>query len=407
MADLPKGISERHGRTCRRPEGGRCSCEPRYQAQVWDTNEQRRVSRTFRSVDEAVDWRAEKALEIRRGTFRPGRAVSIRVAMAELFEGMRSGVVRTRSGDRFKPSSIRSYEQAARDHVLPWAGSARLAELRRSDVQRLVNRMLRDGKAASTVRNALMPLRVLYRRAIAMDEVAASPVAAAELPAVRGRRLLIVPPEEAATLLMALPKGDRALWATALYAGLRLGELQALDLADVDTATGVITVRRGWDRVEREYVDPKSKAGVRKVPIAAVLRDHLLEHKLDLGWEEGLIFGRTAELPLTVTAVQKRADRVWLHTNAMETWHAERQEREPKLLTRLTLHDCRHTYASLMIAAGVNAKALSTYMGHANISITLDRYGHLMPGNEEEAAQLLDDYLLRANTAARKAAVSE
>jgi integrase len=46
-----------------------------------------------------------------------------------------------------------------------------------------------------------------------------------------------------------------------------------------------------------------------------------------------------------------------------------------------------------MIAAGVNAKALSTYMGHANIGITLDRYGHLMPGNEEEAAGLLDDYL--------------
>ena len=46
-----------------------------------------------------------------------------------------------------------------------------------------------------------------------------------------------------------------------------------------------------------------------------------------------------------------------------------------------------------MIAAGVNAKALSTYMGHANISITLDLYGHLMPGNEEEAAQLLNAYL--------------
>ncbi len=49
--------------------------------------------------------------------------------------------------------------------------------------------------------------------------------------------------------------------------------------------------------------------------------------------------------------------------------------------------------ASLMIAAGVNAKALSTYMGHANIAITLDRYGHLMPGNEGEAAGLLDAYL--------------
>jgi integrase len=46
-----------------------------------------------------------------------------------------------------------------------------------------------------------------------------------------------------------------------------------------------------------------------------------------------------------------------------------------------------------MIAAGVNAKALSTYMGHANISITLDRYGHMMPGSEDEAAGLLDSYL--------------
>ena len=60
-----------------------------------------------------------------------------------------------------------------------------------------------------------------------------------------------------------------------------------------------------------------------------------------------------------------------------------------------------------MIAAGVNAKALSTYMGHANISITLDRYGHLFPGSEDEAAELLDAYLAaqreRAESAARAA----
>jgi integrase len=62
-------------------------------------------------------------------------------------------------------------------------------------------------------------------------------------------------------------------------------------------------------------------------------------------------------------------------------------------LARITLHECRHTYASLTIAAGVNAKALSTYMGHSSIQITYDRYGHLMPGNEKEAAGLLDAYL--------------
>ena len=60
-----------------------------------------------------------------------------------------------------------------------------------------------------------------------------------------------------------------------------------------------------------------------------------------------------------------------------------------------------------MIAAGVNAKALSTFMGHATITITLDRYGHLFPGSEDEAAGLLDAYLERANTAARLAALDD
>jgi integrase len=58
-----------------------------------------------------------------------------------------------------------------------------------------------------------------------------------------------------------------------------------------------------------------------------------------------------------------------------------------------------------MIAAGVNAKALSTYMGHASVTITYDRYGYLMPGNESEAAALLDSYLERANTQARLAVI--
>jgi integrase len=56
----------------------------------------------------------------------------------------------------------------------------------------------------------------------------------------------------------------------------------------------------------------------------------------------------------------------------------------------------RHTYASLMIAAGVNAKALSEFMGHAAIAITFDLYGHMLPGAHDEAAGLLDAFLAPA-----------
>jgi integrase len=102
------------------------------------------------------------------------------------------------------------------------------------------------------------------------------------------------------------------------------------------------------------------------------------------------VFGRTAELPSDPRALGRRAETAWKHV-------------KPKALEPISLHECRHTFASLMIAAGVNTKALSSYMGHSSITITLDRYGHLMPGNEDAAAELLDAYLERANTAARLA----
>jgi integrase len=65
-------------------------------------------------------------------------------------------------------------------------------------------------------------------------------------------------------------------------------------------------------------------------------------------------------------------------------------------LEPFAIHDLRDTCASLMIAAGVNAKALSAYMGHATIAITFDLYGHLMPGSHDEAAGLLDAFLARS-----------
>jgi integrase len=163
-----------------------------------------------------------------------------------------------------------------------------------------------------------------------------------------------------------------------MYAGLRRGELLALRWEDVDLAAGVIRVERAWDAKEG-VVAPKSRAARRAVPIAAVLRDYLVEHKLRSGRRVGLAFGTSYAQPFTPSNIRKRANAAW-----------QRAGREP-----IGLHECRHTFASLMIAAGVNAKALSAYMGHSSVTITLDRYGHLMLGNETQAAALLDGYLAR------------
>jgi len=163
----------------------------------------------------------------------------------------------------------------------------------------------------------------------------------------------------------------------------------ALRWSDVDLAGGVIRVERAWDPKSRIMIEPKSRAGRRRVPIAAVLRDVLVEHKMRVNGE--LVLGRADGSPFDPEPVPARAVRAWGHVS----------------LKQITLHEARHTFASLMIAAGVNARALTTYMGHASVTITYDRYGHLMPGNENEAAALLDAYLERANTQARLAALED
>ncbi len=163
-----------------------------------------------------------------------------------------------------------------------------------------------------------------------------------------------------------------------MYGGLRRGELMALRWEDVDLTANVLRVERSWDAKEGE-IEPKSAVGRRTVPIPSILRGHLVEQRIRTHDPEGRVFG-TGSQPFSPTRVRVRASKAWTAAK----------------LASITLHEARHTFASLMIAAGVNAKALSTYMGHANISITLDLYGHLLPGSEDEAAAMLDAFLARS-----------
>src|SRR5262249_47471049 len=152
-----------------------------------------------------------------------------------------------------------------------------------------------------------------------------------ELPAVRGRRDRIVSPTQAARLLEVLADYDRALWATALYAGLRRGELLALRWEDVDLPGGVIPVERSSDPAARVYATPKSRAGTGTVPAARVLREHLAAQRLRTGRAYGLAFSADPEAPFDYLKVTRRAQAAWKAVG----------------LEPIGLHEARHTFASL------------------------------------------------------------
>jgi integrase len=376
----------------RKLDGGTCNCEPSYEAWAWSPREQKKLRKTFTNLNEAKNWRADSGGAIRKGTLRSPTKTTLREAAEAWLAGARDGSIRTRSGDPFKPSTVRGYDQALALRVLPELGALRLSELRRSHLQDLCDGMLADGADASTIRNTLMPVRAIYRRAVSRGDVTVNPTASLDLPAVRGRRDRIADPAEAAVLLEALPEADRATWATAMYAGLRLGELRALRWEDVDLTAGIIRVERSWDPAAG-VIEPKSQAGKRTVPIASVLREHLVRHALATGRRSGLVFGRSADEVFAPPSVWRRSQKAWENANA------KRVAAELEPLQPIGLHECRHTFASLMIASGVNAKTLAAFMGHASVTTTLDRYGHLFPGAETQAAALLDGYLERATGA--------
>jgi integrase len=375
------GIVVKHRAGCASVRGARCNCRRIYQAAVWSARDARRIRKHFDSLSDAKSWRAESYGKLRRRELRAPSAMTFGEAAALWLLGARAGSVRNRSGDEYKPSTLRSYEQALRGSphghggLLAELGSIRLSDLTVEDVQAYADCLLAAGAQPSTIHNQIMPVRVIcrWRR----RDVPVNPTFGLELPAIRSGRVRIASPAEAELLLAALAERDRGLWATALYAGLRRGELMGLRWSDVDLARGVIEVVQAWDPKERMIVAPKSAAGARRVPIADALRAYLAPMSLAAATDSArLVFGSHG-VPFSATSLYERALRAWRRAD----------------LKPICLHDCRHTFASLMIAAGVNAKALSTFMGHANISITLDRYGHLMPGAENEAAALMDAYL--------------
>jgi integrase len=388
---MATGIRRRHSAGCRAEDGDRCDCKAGWEAAVFDKREGRKIRRTFATKAEASDWRADRQIAKRSGSLRSPSKQTLREAAEEWLAKAEAGAVLTKQQRPYKPSTIRGYREGLRLRVLPDLGALALSEIRRSDVQDLVDRLLGRGENASTIRNTLDPLRAIFRWAEERELVERNPTTRVKVPKAEGRRDRIAPPEEAEKLLDALPVEDRPIWATAIYAGLRRGELRALRCAEVDLAGGVLRVVRSWDQAEG-VVEVKSDAGRRTVPIPAVLRDVLDEHLLRTGRSDNdLIFGRTPEDPFVPSTVRLRAIDAW----------------EDAGMAAITLHECRHSYASLMIAAGVNAKALSVYMGHASIEITYDRYGHLMPGNEAEAAGLLDRFLIAAGEEAARAADPE
>jgi integrase len=416
-----EGIRTRHSRSCPAPDGEctagtRGGCKPSFEAAVRlprrpGEKEGKKDRETFATVEygsaakaaaAAEKWRRKRLDEIEQGRLPTASKRTLREACEDFLNRAEQGLLLSRRGERFKPSTLRGYRHDLDTYVLPDLGAHNLGQLRRRDFQALVDR-LRVGEDQRTqlspqkCRNVIVPVQVVYRQARRNEEVATSPVEDLDTGEASAPRVRSIAPEEAEALLAALPDdGLRALYAAAYLSGARRGELRAIRWDAVDFNAGTIAIRESWDEVAGP-VSPKSRAGTRTVPMGSELRRVLAAHKLaaDGSADRDFVFpGRSPDRPFTPTAVRRRAATAWKNANAKEAKRAKLERRDPVLLLPAGLHELRHGYVSWMHDAGFSLERIGDYVGHSSEYMT-NRYRHLLAGHEQEAARLQDQYLAR------------
>ncbi len=398
----PEGMRPRHSEKCAsKRTGGACDCDPPWEAWVWSTFDKTKIRKTFATKREAIKWRRKLLGLAEAGQLRAPVRITLSETAYTWLDMARDGEILNRSGRQYKPSALRTIESDFRLRLIPELGPRFMGDIERSDLQGRVTAW-QAKLSASKVHGTVNAARVLWRD---FDLITGTdnlllidPTKGLRLPAVPvGGRDRIATADEARRLIAALVTADypdeAVLWATALYSGMRLGELRALRAENVQFERKRIKVLAGWDAFEGE-IDPKTEKGLRNTVIITLL-DTLLREHLERTDRSGsdLVFGRDANTPFSPNTPYNRARKAWEAARKREDEEGVIPEHER--IRPIGLHECRHTAVSHMLDAGITIDKVSKFIGHSSITVTIDRYGHLLPGGEAEAAALLDEYHAR------------
>jgi len=291
--------------------------------------------------------------------------------------------------DTVRQRTYERYESIARVHIKPVLGRAKLKTLTPAHVRKLYREKLDAGLAPRTVNYIHTTLHKALKDAVADGLIPRNPSDAVKPP--RPAKPEIRPlTQDQARALLAASKGDRfyALYVLALHCGLREGELLGLMWEDVDLSTGKLSISRTLSetRTGHKFEKPKNGKG-RSVKLSQRAVEALRSHRTAQNaeklaatkWQDnGLVFPTTTGTTVSCTNLLGRHFKPLLR-------RAD--------LPDIRLHDLRHTCATMLLKMGQHPKYVQELLGHANISITLDTYSHVIEGMGDGLADAMDSSL--------------
>jgi integrase len=292
-----------------------------------------------------------------------------------------------------RPTTQRRYADMVRLHISPYIGHIQVSKLSPFDVQRLYANRLASGLSPTTVNLLHGILHKALKQGIRLRFLTRNVTEAVDAPKEATPEYATWSQPEVGQFL-AVSDADplAALWRLALLTGMRRGEILGLKWEDVDLARGTLSVKRTVSRGTGgtfEFGQPKTPRSRRSLAlprsVVQSLQRHRIrqaEHRLRLGSayaDHGLVFADELGGPVHPNTLGYRFKGLIARAG----------------VPRIRFHDLRHTSATLMLANGEHPKIVQERLGHADISMTLNRYSHVTMDMQRDAADRLDALVAR------------
>ncbi len=280
---------------------------------------------------------------------------------------------------KVKRNTWRDYSTNMRLHLVPYFGKRKIRGITRKQIESFQSACIEKGVGVPTTGKCMRLLSGMLGYALKHEWVPSNRAKGIDAPlgdAVDKRDIMeevILSPAEFHLVL----KNTAEKWKLAIrmagLTGLRMGELLGLPWKHVHLDTATVDVRQQY--TANHIGSLKTKASRRTVPLPAPLVTALRKHKLESEWSkpDDLVFCNTVGKPQAADYLR-------------DGWHAALDKSG---LHRRKFHALRHSYASALIRCHGNLKQISILCGHSSITITLDTYGHLLPGETTEVVEKL------------------
>ncbi|MBP3960952.1 site-specific integrase [Gemmata sp. G18] len=263
-------------------------------------------------------------------------------------------------------------------HLKPRIGTVKLRDLTVLIATQMLAAMAKDGRSDSERHKAGSLLRRATRSAVIYQQLPSYPLTGFKLPNVKPEEKQSLTAEQVRAFVAAAEDFDNLGHVIQLWvdAGLRSAEMLALEWGDFDPVAGTIRVCRSLELITNTVKEPKTRKSRRTIKISASTVQELIKTrpagaKLVVPNSDGGYFWQSNFMKKVFGPIRKEANLEWV-----------------------TPYTFRHTMATLLLRAGVPVKVVSERLGHEDVMTTLRTYTHVMPGDQERAAAVMESVLV-------------